>query len=239
MRRLLSLALIVMMLSRPTQAGWIKNIVDIGTGAYDATQQSFADLAKMVSILTDMQAINEEQNRAIQEMYAFYRRTGEGQTFKDEVDDIYTWEVRRTRRNVRALSEIGDRLALPSDYVADVEAGISQVAHDYYYGKPEIDESIKSNIASLQRDRNQINALSDVGRDQLLVKQNAQQVATQQQILDYTYQVAENTYKTQLLQELDRLEAQKENDKKKEAFEFDTGRRDHSALRRFVGRVTR
>ena len=196
----------------------LASIVASARQLYKETKQQAKDISKASYILADLNVIQAHQNESIQDIHSYYKSIGRGTIFKDAIDEVYTYERRRTHRNISELSAIGDRLGLPKDYLAETEQSIREVALDYYHGGQSIDEDTQANIAKSQKDRAEVKNLNSKGRDQLQLKQNAQQYETQQMILDYTRKSSESMNKIHKLIELDRLEKNREDAKKKIVF---------------------
>ena len=201
MRKVIVTGLCVLYLSAPSY-GWTFTVGSALKAAKDYTEKKadhLLDLARLVPILEDMKAMDKEKAEKLENINNIVQNTARGKYFKDEVNKIYTWEIRKQVGNVEEMSSILSRNGLKYDYFKKTEnAKDRYVDHlmNIQFGAPDISESTQESIKETRQEGEIADELGEEGRSKYANKLNREQLEYQKLIEDNTHQTAKWAYQT-------------------------------------------
>jgi len=203
MRYVIAIAVSIFVIQSQLLAITIGTAFDIGKKIGGKYSSQFLDLARLVPLMEDMKAIDQEKARELNEIRKIVQDTATGVYYDDIIDSIYPWEYRRQVRNVEDSFDILSRNGIGEDYFDKSKSAMERYKQSVLaieLGKPEVSESTKDSIKKTRKEAETANVLGEEGRAKYNNKLNRDQLEYLELMEDNLDKISKYTYETNEIQ---------------------------------------
>ena len=203
MRYIIAILMSICLTQIPLSAISIGTAIDLGKKIGGKYSSQFLDLARLVPLMEDMKAIDQEKARELNEIRHIVQDAATGVYFDDIVDSVYPWEYRRQVRNVESVFDILSRNGIGEDYFDKSKSALERYKDSVLaieIGESDVSETTKDKIKKTRKEAETANALGKDGREKYNNKLNRDQVELLALIEDRLSKIDQNFHETNEIQ---------------------------------------